>query len=101
MIGGYMYILKCANGSFYTGSTTNIIARLLKHQNGIACNFTNKFGPVKLVYYEEFDLISKAYEREKQIQGWTRAKKEALIKGAIVDLERLSTCKNETHFSNK
>lgn len=100
MVGGFVYILKCSNGSYYTGSTRNLNARLEKHQKGIATNFTNKHRPVKLVYFEEYDRIAKAYEREKQIQGWTRAKKEALITGASEELKRLATCKNDTHFKN-
>lgn len=94
MVGGFVYILKCSNGSYYTGSTRNLNARLEKHQKGIATNFTNKHRSVKLVYFEEYDRIAKAYEREKQIQGWTRAKKEALITGASEELiKRLAACK--------
>jgi len=101
MIGGFMYILECSNGSYYTGSARNLSNRLEKHNKGIATNFTNKYRPVKLVYFEEFDRIAKAYEREKQIQGWSRVKKEALIAGASEDLKRLAACKNDTHFKNQ
>lgn len=75
----YMYILECANGRFYTGSTNNLPRRLWQHQNGFGANFTKKHQPVKLVYCEPFDRIQDAFYREKQIQGWSRRKKQALI----------------------
>ena len=75
---GYMYILLCNNGHYYTGSTVDLESRILQHKNGEGANFTKKHLPVALVYYEEFDRIDEAFFREKQIQGWTRKKKEAL-----------------------
>jgi putative endonuclease len=74
-----MYILRCSNGQYYTGSTNNIEMRLAQHQNGEGSNFTKKHLPVQLVYIEEFDRIDDAFFREKQVQGWSRKKKEALI----------------------
>ena len=76
---GYTYILECADGSYYTGSTNDLEKRLGQHQNGEGANHTSKRLPVKLVYYEEFQRIDQAFYREKQIQGWNRKKKEALI----------------------
>jgi putative endonuclease len=78
---GYMYILLCADGSYYTGSTTNLNLRLAQHQAGEGANHTKKHLPVKLVYYEEYQRIDEAFKREKQVQGWSRKKKEALING--------------------
>ena len=78
---GWMYILKCADGSYYTGSTNNLECRLLQHQSGEGANHTRKRLPVKLVYCEEYQRIDEAFYREKQIQGWNRRKKEALING--------------------
>ena len=75
---GYMYILECSDGSYYTGSTTHLELRFAQHQSGEGANHTRKHLPVKLLYYEEFDRIDKAFEREKQVQGWSRKKKEAL-----------------------
>ena len=66
---GYVYILKCSDGKFYTGSTVNLEKRLWEHQNGFGANFTKKNLPVELMYVEEFSEIEKAYMREKQIQG--------------------------------
>ncbi len=77
----YMYILECSDGSFYTGSTTNLERRLSQHQNGRGANYTRKRLPIKLVYCEEFDRVEEAFWREKQVQGWSRGKKKALIDG--------------------
>ena len=98
---GFTYVLKCANGAYYTGSTTDLEKRIEEHQSGIGAKFTRKHHPVKLVYFEEFDRIDNAYYREKQIKGWSRKKKEALINRKTDELNSLSKCKNETHFSNK
>jgi putative endonuclease len=96
---GYTYILLCSNGQYYTGSTNDLERRLAEHQNGEGANFTRKYLPVKLVYYEEFERIDDAFYREKQIQGWSRKKKEALIKGETGKLHSLSECKNMTKSS--
>jgi predicted GIY-YIG superfamily endonuclease len=77
----HMYILECADGSFYTGSTWDLERRLSEHQGELGANFTTKRLPVKLVYCEYFDRVDDAYYREKQVQGWSRRKKQALIEG--------------------
>ncbi|MDF1551072.1 MAG: GIY-YIG nuclease family protein [Bacteroidales bacterium] len=97
---GYTYILLCSDGSYYTGSTIDLEKRLLEHQNGMGANYTIKRLPVELVYYEEYQRIDEAFYREKQIQGWSRKKKEALIKGELDDLHFMAECKNGTHFKN-
>ena len=97
---GFMYILECFDGSYYTGSTVNLELRILQHQNGEGSNHTRKHRPVELVYYEEFDRIDEAFHREKQIQKWSRKKKEALIKGNLEALHKLAECRNESHCSN-
>jgi putative endonuclease len=94
-----MYILKCADGSYYTGSTWNLEKRLAEHQSGLGANHTRKHLPVQLVYCEETDRIEDAYQREKQIQGWSRKKKEALMAGDTNALHRLAACRNETHYA--
>jgi len=86
----WMYILDCSDGSYYTGSTTNLEARFFQHQSGLGANHTKKRLPVKLVYFEEFDRIDLAFYREKQVQGWSRKKKEALINGFAFNLPVLS-----------
>jgi len=81
MFEGYMYILLCADGTFYTGSTRFLNQRLKEHQDGVGCNYTCQRLPVRLVYYERFNHVALAYFREKQIQGWKHDKKVALILG--------------------
>lgn len=87
---GYMYILQCVDGSFYVGSTKDLGKRLEEHKSGEAANYTRKHSPVKLVYYEGFSRIDEAFNREKQIQKWSRAKKIALINGDMDLLVELS-----------
>jgi len=96
-----MYILKCADESYYVGSTKNLARRFEEHQLGLGANHTKKRLPVELVYYETYPRIDEAFYREKQVQGWTRKKKEALINSKLLDLHRLATCQNESHFTNK
>ncbi|WP_299180741.1 GIY-YIG nuclease family protein [uncultured Aquimarina sp.] len=87
---GYMYILECSDGSYYTGSTKDLNRRLQQHQNGEGANHTKKRLPVRLLYYEQYDRIDTAFYREKQVQGWSRAKKEALMNGDLDTLPGLS-----------
>jgi len=91
-----MYILMCSNGAYYTGSTKDLELRIQQHQSGNGANFTKKHLPVELVYFEEFQRIDDAFYREKQVQGWSRKKKEALINGEHSKLPLLS--KNHTQF---
>ncbi len=93
---GYTYILCCTDASYYTGSTSDLESRIEQHQLGLGANFTRKHLPVKLVYFEEFDRIDDAFYREKQIQGWSRKKKEALINGRKDLLPGLSKSKIST-----
>ena len=71
---GYMYILECSNGSYYTGSTINLERRIQQHQSGEGANHTKKYLPVRLIYFEEFKRIDEAFYREKQVQNWSRKK---------------------------
>jgi putative endonuclease len=83
-----MYILLCANDTYYTGSTKHLEQRITQHQNGEGSNYTKKHAPVQLVYTEEFDRIDFAFNREKQVQNWSRKKKEALINGDFDKLKQ-------------
>jgi putative endonuclease len=76
-----MYILECADGSYYTGSTNKLERRIKEHQSGNGANFTKSRLPIDLVYYEEYERIDEAFYREKQIQGWSHKKKKALVEG--------------------
>jgi putative endonuclease len=93
---GYLYILKCSDGSYYTGSTNDIESRMTEHHEGKACNYTMDRLPVELIYLEVYDQIDEAFFREKQIQKWSRAKKEALIHGKIEKLKQLA--RNYTEY---
>ena len=99
-----VYILQCANGQYYVGSTTNMIDRLKEHQidDGSTgsprgykgAKFTKAHLPVKLVYTEEFEDEHKGRMREQQLHGWSHAKKDALIRGDIEALKDLSRAKS-------
>lgn len=91
-----MYILECCDGSYYTGSTNDLDFRVEQHQKGEGANHTKKRLPVTLVYCQEFMRVEDAFYREKQVQGWSRRKKEALIKNNPNSLPMLS--KNYTQF---
>lgn len=76
----YLYILKCQNGKYYTGTTNNIQKRLKQHQSKLnGAKFTKHFIFKELVYSEVYESRALAMKREKQIKGWSKAKKEALI----------------------
>ena len=93
---GWMYMLECFDGSYYTGSTNNLELRLLQHQRGEGANHTKKRLPVKLVYWEEYEHVEQAFHREKQVQGWNREKKKSLIRGTPELLPELA--KNYSEF---
>jgi putative endonuclease len=78
----WMYILQCSDSSYYVGSTKNLELRFSQHQSGQGSRYTSGRLPVQLVYCEEYDRVSDAFYREKQVQGWTRRKREALINGS-------------------
>ncbi len=87
----FVYILRCRDGRYYTGVTNNVEKRFYEHQNGlIASCYTRGRRPVKLVAVEEFDKIIDAIDKEKQIKGWTRKKKQALINNNYGALPKLS-----------
>lgn len=77
----WVYILECSDGSYYTGSTSNIEKRVSEHQNGEYKGYTSNRLPVNLVYSQYFDDPRFAVLAERQIKKWTKAKKKALING--------------------
>ena len=77
----YVYIIECKDGSYYTGRTWDLDARLEFHRTGRGGKYTGEHGVKRLAYYEMFDSFEAASLREKQIQGWSRVKKEKLIRG--------------------
>ena len=87
----YVYILKCADNSYYTGVTSNLEQRLFRHNTGYYPeSYTASRRPLELVFYCEFTDINLAIEKEKQIKKWSRAKKEALINGDFEALANLA-----------
>ncbi len=101
----YVYILKCNDGSFYTGITNDLECRLNEHNAGINPEaYTFDRRPVELVFFEEFDTPVLAIEYEKKIKGWSHRKKQALIDENWDLLKELSVCKNKTshkHYRKK
>ena len=89
----WVYILQCADGSYYTGHTDNLEIRLTAHEQKTFKCYTNKRLPVKLVFYEEFLTRDEAFARERQIKAWSRIKKQALINRdwkKLIELSRKS-----------
>jgi putative endonuclease len=90
-MGAWVYILRCADGSYYTGITRKSLNdRVGEHQSGLIAGFTAQRLPVALVYSEHFDRIIDAIAAERRIKGWSRAKKEALMAGDFQKLSDLS-----------
>jgi putative endonuclease len=86
----FTYVLLCADGTYYTGSTWDVRARFAQHREGVGegAAYTRRRLPVRLVYYEEYERIADAHAREKRIQGWTHGKKRMLVrKGPGVRVE--------------
>ena len=87
----YVYILKCADSSYYTGVTSNLDKRMFQHNSAFYPDcFTASRRPLTLVFYAEFTDITIAIEKEKQIKNWSRAKKESLIAGDYDALPNLA-----------
>ena len=77
----FFYILRCRDNSLYSGITNNLEARLQEHNRGTGAKYTYIRRPVVLVYSEKYNNVSEARKREEQIKGWSKVKKENLIKG--------------------
>lgn len=95
----YVYILRCKDGSYYTGVTNNYERRSMEHwesadSRGYLSRALKK--PIKLVHVEAFQSITDAITREKQIKRWSRSKKEALIKDDLESLIKLAKCHGST-----
>jgi putative endonuclease len=91
-MGAYVYMLRCADGSYYVGSATgnDLTRRMQEHETGAYPGYTFTRRPVQLVWSEHFDRITDAIAVERQIKGWSRAKKEALISGDWKSLQVLA-----------
>ena len=72
----YVYILKCADGSYYTGQTDDLEHRLAGHRQGVIPGYTHSRRPVQLVFVESFSSRQAAFARERQIKGWSRVQEK-------------------------
>ena len=77
----WVYILRCADGSYYTGHTNNLEKRMGEHQTGACCGYTATRLPVELAWCQECARREEALAAELQIKGWNRKKKEAMMRG--------------------
>lgn len=90
MQSSWVYIVECSDGSYYTGATTNIDQRNAQHNAGTFDGYTCSRRPLKLLWSQEFNDIRDAIEAERKLKKWTRAKKEALMRGDFEMLHELS-----------
>lgn len=98
----FVYILLCADKSFYTGITSNLSKRFNEHQSGTKRDsYTYSRRPLTLVFQQEFNDVIQAIYFEKKIKGWSKAKKQALIDGDFDKLQILSECRNASHCKYK
>ncbi|WOH48981.1 GIY-YIG nuclease family protein [Bradyrhizobium sp. sBnM-33] len=89
--GAFLYILRCADGSFYIGTTrTTLEMRIAQHNAGTFGGYTETRRPVTLVFSQWFDRITDAIENERRLKKWSRAKKEAFVRGDLAALRQLS-----------
>jgi len=87
----WTYIVECADGSYYVGSTVDLDGRLWQHNNSPdGAAYTRVRRPVRLVWAAQFDRVDEAFAFEKRVQGWSRAKRRALIDGNFTALPGLS-----------
>jgi predicted GIY-YIG superfamily endonuclease len=90
----FAYILQCCDGSYYVGSTEDVSARVAVHSAGNGPKYTARRLPVQLVYHESFTTLDEAIQRERQLKGWSCAKKAALISQDFKRLAELASCRN-------
>ena len=86
----FVYIVKCSDDSYYTGVTSNLEKRIAEHNSGLIKGYTSKRLTIELVYSNRFNNVNDAIRSEKQIKGWRREKKEALIQQNFEALVKLS-----------
>jgi len=86
----WMYILACGDGSYYTGHTDDLDKRMAEHHAGTCGGYTSTRRPVRLVFAEEFSTREEAIAMELRIKGWSRKKKEAMMRGDWSALSRLA-----------
>ncbi len=103
-MSAWVYILECSDASYYTGSTIDLQGRLVKHGEGAVSSWTASRLPVKLVFQQDFYTMDEAINAERQIKGWSRAKKEALMAGnfdLLVELAKNSQEKSKIMLNKR
>ena len=90
----YVYILRCSDGSYYTGHTDNLDVRMAQHGDGTGSAYTSKRRPLELLWATDCQTREQAFELERKLHGWSRAKKEALMRGDFEALPALSRSKS-------
>ncbi|GAA2894848.1 GIY-YIG nuclease family protein [Microbacterium esteraromaticum] len=83
----YTYVLRCSDGTFYAGSTKHLEDRIEAHHQGLGSDYTTNRRPLQLIWWAEFSRIDEAFALEKQIQGWSHAKRLAFIEGGWVAIK--------------
>ena len=86
----WVYILRCGDNSYYTGHTDNLEERIARHKTGEIEGYTSTRLPVRLVFSEEFPTREEALTCERQIKGWGRRKKQALMRRDWAEVSRLA-----------
>jgi len=98
----HVYIVKCKDNSYYTGVTNDIERRIAEHNSGFdKASYTFPRRPVELLFAYELNDVNQAIAFEKQLKGWSRKKKEAVISGDWDILKVLAECRNESHYRNE
>ena len=90
VMGFWLYVLRCSDGSYYIGQTDDLEKRIGQHQAGQSGGYTKSRRPVEVVFVECFERRDEALERERQLKGWSRTKKEALVAGDWNEVSRLA-----------
>ena len=87
----WVYLLRCSDGSYYTGHTDNLESRIAQHSSGaIPACYTFSRRPIECVFSQEFPTREEALSSEQQIKGWSRKKKQAMIRGDWAEVSRLA-----------
>ena len=96
MDGAFIYILQCADGTYYTGITRRSVdERVSEHAQGLVVSYTSRRLPVDLIFSEYYERVDDAVAAERRIKGWSRAKKEAYMRGEFARLSELASRKGK------
>ncbi|MFH1947288.1 MAG: GIY-YIG nuclease family protein [Candidatus Magasanikbacteria bacterium] len=95
----FFYLARCNDDSLYSSSTNNLIEREKKHNKGEGSKYTRRYLPIKIVYAEEYNTRQKAVQRELQVKGWIKKKKENLIKYRHPNPNKIKSKQNYAHLT--